>query len=134
MRLPTNPAHVIALAGQPTTVRSIVTAAGAERHAVTFWFSSDATGHRMRRLPHPTRPRTGTGARKGRGAQVFGVVGKDGGYTRRAADECVVIPIASPDRITPHTEGLCAVIWHLLVSHPALKAAATKWESVSAGR
>ncbi len=71
---------------------------------------------------------------KGRGAQVFGVVGKDGGYTRRAADECVVIPIASPDRITPHTEGLCAVIWHLLVSHPALKAAPTKWESVSAGR
>lgn len=64
------------------------------------------------------------------GARVFGVVGKDGGYTKQSADECVVIPIVSPDRITPHTEGLCAVVWHLLVSHPSLKAAPTKWESV----
>ena len=64
------------------------------------------------------------------GAKVFGVVGKDGGYTKKAADECAVIPIVNPDRITPHTEGLCAVVWHLLVSHPALKAAPTKWESV----
>ena len=47
-----------------------------------------------------------------------------------AADECTVIPTVSADRITPHTEGLCAVVWHLLVSHPALKAAPTKWESV----
>src|SRR5581483_2246549 len=47
---------------------------------------------------------------KARGARVFGVVGKDGGYTKRTADECVVIPTASPDRITPHTEGLCAVV------------------------
>lgn len=69
-----------------------------------------------------------------RGARVFGIVGKDGGYTKKRAEECVVVPTASPDRITPHTEGLCAVVWHLLVSHPALKAAATKWESVSAGR
>jgi len=68
------------------------------------------------------------------GARVYGIVGKDGGYTKRVAEECVVIPIASPDRITPHTEGLCAVVWHLLVSHPALKAAATKWESVGATR
>ncbi len=64
------------------------------------------------------------------GARVFGVVGKDGGYTKTAADECAVIPTVNPDRITPHTEGLCAVVWHLLVSHPALKAAPTKWESV----
>jgi D-sedoheptulose 7-phosphate isomerase len=63
------------------------------------------------------------------GAQVFGVVGKDGGATKAAAVACVVIPTVSPDRITPHTEGLCAVVWHLLVSHPALKRAATKWES-----
>jgi D-sedoheptulose 7-phosphate isomerase len=63
------------------------------------------------------------------GAKVFGIVGKDGGYTAEVADACVIIPIASPDRITPHTEGLCAVVWHLLVSHPALKRAATKWES-----
>jgi D-sedoheptulose 7-phosphate isomerase len=64
-----------------------------------------------------------------RGAAVFGVVGRDGGATRAAAEACVVIPTVSPDRITPHTEGLCAVVWHLLVSHPALKRAATKWES-----
>ena len=66
---------------------------------------------------------------KAAGAKVFGVVGKDGGATKRNADACVVIPVVSPDRITPHTEGLCAVVWHLLVSHPALKRAATKWES-----
>ena len=64
------------------------------------------------------------------GAKVFGIIGKDGGYTKRVAEECVVIPTASLDRITPHTEGLCAVVWHLLVSHPALKVVQTKWESV----
>jgi D-sedoheptulose 7-phosphate isomerase len=64
------------------------------------------------------------------GARVFGIVGKDGGYTRQVADECVLIPVVSQDRITPHTEGLAAVVWHLLVSHPALKVAQTKWESV----
>jgi len=68
---------------------------------------------------------------RSRGAKVFGIVGKDGGYTNKVADACVVIPTASPERITPHTEGLCAVVWHLLVSHPALKAAQTKWESIS---
>jgi len=67
---------------------------------------------------------------KARGARVFGVVGKDGGYTKRIADECIVIPTASADRVTPHTEGLCAVVWHLLVSHPELKVSQTKWESV----
>ena len=64
-----------------------------------------------------------------RGSAIFGVVGRDGGATRAAAEACVLIPTVSPDRITPHTEGLCAVVWHLLVSHPALKRAATKWES-----
>ncbi len=63
------------------------------------------------------------------GASITGIVGKDGGYTKQVADACVVIPTASPDRITPHTEGLCAVVWHLLVSHPTLKMHATKWES-----
>lgn len=63
------------------------------------------------------------------GARIFGIVGKDGGYTKQSADACVVIPVVSPDRITPHTEGFCAVVWHLLVSHPELKRAATKWES-----
>jgi len=66
-----------------------------------------------------------------RGSAVFGVVGRDGGATRDAAEACVVIPTVSLDRITPHTEGLCAVVWHLLVSHPALKRAATKWESTT---
>lgn len=64
------------------------------------------------------------------GAKVFGIVGKDGGHTARTADACVVIPVVNAGRITPHTEGLAAVVWHLLVSHPALKAAETKWESV----
>ncbi len=64
------------------------------------------------------------------GAKVFGIVGKDGGYTKQVADACVVIPIVSNERITPHTEGLAAVVWHLLVSHPALKVTQTKWESV----
>ena len=63
------------------------------------------------------------------GAKVFGVVGRDGGFTAGAADAAVVIPPLAAERITPHTEGLCAVVWHLLVSHPALKTAATKWEA-----
>ncbi len=63
-------------------------------------------------------------------AKVFGITGKDGGFTKQVANACVVIPTVSADRITPHTEGFCAVVWHLLVSHPALKAKATKWESV----
>jgi D-sedoheptulose 7-phosphate isomerase len=64
------------------------------------------------------------------GATIFGVVGRDGGFTAKVADACVVIPIASEDRVTPHTEGLCAVVWHLLVSHPALAAHSGKWESL----
>jgi D-sedoheptulose 7-phosphate isomerase len=65
------------------------------------------------------------------GAQIFGVVGRNGGATRKAADACVLIPPLVADRVTPHTEGICAVIWHLLVSHPLLQRATTKWESVS---
>ena len=63
-------------------------------------------------------------------ASVMGIVGRDGGYTVRRADACVVIPVVNPESITPHTEAFHAVIWHLLVSHPDLKSAATKWESV----
>jgi D-sedoheptulose 7-phosphate isomerase len=63
------------------------------------------------------------------GATITGIVGKDGGYTKKAAQACVVIPPTFGDRITPHTEGLAAVVWHLLVSHPALKVKQTKWES-----
>jgi len=61
------------------------------------------------------------------GAKVLGIVGRDGGYTAKKADACVVIPPLYPARVTPHTEGLCAVIWHLLVSHPSLQLTSTKW-------
>jgi len=63
------------------------------------------------------------------GARIFGIVGKNGGYTREVAEACVVIPPMFSNHITPHTEGLAAVVWHLIVSHPALKARPTKWES-----
>ncbi|QOV91730.1 SIS domain-containing protein [Humisphaera borealis] len=63
------------------------------------------------------------------GAAVTGVVGRDGGYTAIAADACVIIPTVNPDHITPHSEAFQAVVWHLIVSHPAIKAAQTKWES-----
>jgi len=62
-------------------------------------------------------------------ATIVGVIGKDGGYTKQVANACVIIPPVFSDRITPHTEGLASVILHLLVSHPALKVTATKWES-----
>lgn len=62
-------------------------------------------------------------------ARIFGIVGRGGGFTAEVADACVVIPPVFDARITPHTEGLCAVVWHLLVSHPALARNATKWES-----
>jgi D-sedoheptulose 7-phosphate isomerase len=64
------------------------------------------------------------------GAKTFGIVGRDGGFTKQSSDACVVIPTVSADRVTPHTEGMCAVVWHLLVSHPALAKTKTKWESV----
>jgi D-sedoheptulose 7-phosphate isomerase len=65
------------------------------------------------------------------GARIFGIVGRDGGFTKQVADACVVIPTVSSQHVTPHTEGFCAVVWHLLVSHPALKTKATKWESTA---
>ncbi len=63
------------------------------------------------------------------GAAILGVVGRDGGYTGQVADACVVVPTVNPETVTPHSEAFQAVVWHLLVSHPLLKAAATKWES-----
>lgn len=68
------------------------------------------------------------------GTPVFGIVGREGGYTAKVAQAAVVIPPLFGDRITPHTEGLCAVVWHLLVSHPDLQRSTTKWESAAAGR
>ena len=64
------------------------------------------------------------------GARVAGIVGREGGYTKQAADACVLVPVVNARHVTPHTEAFQAVIWHLLVSHPALKMAETKWESV----
>jgi D-sedoheptulose 7-phosphate isomerase len=65
------------------------------------------------------------------GCKVMGVVGRDGGYTAKVADACVIIPTVNPENITPHSEAFQAVVWHLLVSHPKLKANQTKWESAS---
>ncbi len=63
------------------------------------------------------------------GARVTGVVGRDGGFVAQVADACVIVPTVNPENITPHTEAFQAVVWHMLVSHPKLKARATKWES-----
>ncbi|MBN2097981.1 MAG: SIS domain-containing protein [Dehalococcoidia bacterium] len=64
------------------------------------------------------------------GARVLGIVGRDGGYTGKVADACLVIPTVNTNTVTPHTESFQAVIWHLLVSHPLLRVAEMKWESV----
>jgi D-sedoheptulose 7-phosphate isomerase len=66
------------------------------------------------------------------GATICGIVGRTGGYTARVADACVVVPTVNADTVTPHTEAFQGVIWHLLVSHPRLKAIQTRWESVAA--
>ena len=65
------------------------------------------------------------------GATTLGIVGRNGGYTAKVADACVVIPTVNPEHVTPHTEAFQAVVWHLLVSHPDLKQVQTKWESVA---
>ena len=67
------------------------------------------------------------------GAKVFGVVGRDGGYTARVADSCVIIPPLSATTVTPQSEAFQAVVWHCLVSHPKLQISATKWESTAPG-
>ena len=64
------------------------------------------------------------------GSKVIGIVGRDGGYTAKVADACILVPVVNPDHITPHSEAFQAIVWHLLVSHPILKQAQTKWESV----
>lgn len=66
---------------------------------------------------------------KERGSKVLGIVGRDGGYTAQTADVAMIVPTVNPNNITPHAEAFQAVIWHLLVSHPMLKSAQTKWES-----
>lgn len=64
------------------------------------------------------------------GSKIMGIVGRDGGHTAKVADACIIIPNPNPENTTPHAEAFQAVVWHLLVSHPKLKAAQTKWESV----
>jgi D-sedoheptulose 7-phosphate isomerase len=63
-------------------------------------------------------------------AKILGIVGRDGGYTAKVADACIIIPTVNKDTVTPHTEAFQGVIWHLLVSHPRLRAAEMKWESI----
>jgi D-sedoheptulose 7-phosphate isomerase len=65
------------------------------------------------------------------GARILGVVGRNGGYTAKVGDAVCIIPTVNPDAVTPHSEAFQAVVWHLLVSHPALKITQTKWESVA---
>jgi D-sedoheptulose 7-phosphate isomerase len=67
---------------------------------------------------------------KSQGAQVTGIIGRDGGFTRRAPHASILVPVVNAQHVTPHTEAFQAVLWHLVVSHPALKIAQTKWESV----
>ena len=65
------------------------------------------------------------------GAKIAGIVGRDGGYTAKVADACVIIPTVNSETVTPHSEAFQAVVWHLLVSHPKLKVNQTKWESAA---
>lgn len=65
------------------------------------------------------------------GATILGVVGRDGGYTAKVGDAVCIVPTVNPEAVTPHSEAFQAVVWHLLVSHPVLKARQTKWEGVS---
>ena len=64
------------------------------------------------------------------GCRIAGIVGRDGGYTAQVADACVIVPAVNLVHTTPHTEAFQAVVWHLIVSHPDIKRAETKWESV----
>ncbi len=64
------------------------------------------------------------------GSTILGVVGRDGGYTAKVGDAVCIIPTVNPEAVTPHSEAFQAVVWHLLVTHPALKARQTKWEGV----
>ena len=82
-------------------------------------------------LEPPISPNLVTALRHARdiGCTIVGIVGRDGGYTASVADVCVIVPTVNMEAVTPHTEAFQAVVWHLLVSHPALKTASGKWES-----
>ncbi len=64
------------------------------------------------------------------GSKIVGIVGRDGGYTAKVSDTCLIIPTVNPKTVTPHSEAFQSIIWHLLVSHPKLKSKQTKWESL----
>jgi D-sedoheptulose 7-phosphate isomerase len=64
------------------------------------------------------------------GATILGVVGRDGGYTAKVGDAVCIVPTINPEAVTPHAEAFQAIVWHLLVTHPILKARQTKWEGV----
>ena len=64
------------------------------------------------------------------GAKITGIVGRDGGFTAQVADACVIIPTVNAAHVTPHSEAFQGIVWHLLVSHPKLKAEKTRWESI----
>lgn len=68
---------------------------------------------------------------KKQGSKIVGIVGRDGGYTAKLADVCVLIPTVNKDHITPHAEAFQAIVWHLMVAHPKLKIMNTKWESMT---
>lgn len=65
------------------------------------------------------------------GAQICGIVGRDGGFTAKVADVCIIIPTVNPETVTAHTEAFQAVVWHLLISHPRLQVSPMKWESLA---
>jgi D-sedoheptulose 7-phosphate isomerase len=83
-------------------------------------------------LEHNVSPNLVNAVRYARstGSTILGIVGRDGGYTARTADACIIIPTVNPVHVTPHAEAFQAILWHLLVSHPAVKQTETKWESV----
>ena len=64
------------------------------------------------------------------GAKILGIIGRDGGYTGKVADACIIIPTQNPDTITPHAEAWQAVVWHMLVTDPRIMAMSNKWESL----
>jgi len=81
---------------------------------------------------HNVSPNLVTALRYARslGTSIIGVVGRDGGFTATVADECIIVPTTNAAHVTPHAEEFQGIIWHLMVSHPSLKASPTKWESV----
>lgn len=68
---------------------------------------------------------------KRRGLTIYGVVGRDGGYTKKVGDEVIIVPTVDPAHVTPHSEAFQAVVWHCIVSHPSLMAQEMKWESLA---